>query len=374
MRLHDRYFFRQLLMPLAACLGAFMMLYVSFSFGMNAQPMREAKLHFIDSLEYVLATTPAFFVVLMPFLLLFAMLWALTQLSRHNEITALRAAGVSLWRICLPYFAVGFLATVALFAINELLVPKCDRWSEQILSRYVKKAASDKTRTVFTDVGFHNHRAQRNWQIGQYDTADAAVVVNPDVIWPATNGQWQLKADTGVYTNGVWTFYSNAELLLRTEESKRFIPTIYTNELAEPDFDETPERISVAIRYSNTQGLFSSRSADLSLSELWPYMQGTLELTKQDEARLETKFQARIAAPWTCLIIVLMAIPFGAQSGRRNLFYGVAGSIFICFAYLVLQQVSLAFGMGGAMVPWLAAWLPNFIFATIGFFLTLRVR
>lgn len=373
MRLHDRYFFRELLMPLGACLSAFMILWVGFSFVANSQVMREAKLHFLDSLKYVLATTPAIFVILMPFLLLFSMLWALTQLARHNEITALRAAGVSLWRICLPYFATGLAATILFFAINELLVPRCDRWSEQILSRYVEKQATDKTKTVFTKVGFTNGREQRNWEIGQYDTKDMAVVINPHVFWPATNGQWQLKADRGIYTNGAWTFYSNVQLLLCTNK-QQFVPVMYTNELAEPDFDETPERISVAIKYGNTQGLFSSRSADLSISELWPYLQGTLELTRLDEARLETKFHARIAAPWTCLIIVLMAIPFGAQSGRRNLFYGVAGSIFVGLSYLVLQQVSLAFGMGGVLPPWLAAWLPNFIFAAIGIFLTLRVR
>ena len=69
-----------------------------------------------------------------------------------------------------------------------------------------------------------------------------------------------------------------------------------------------------------------------------------------------------------------MAIPFGALSGRRNLFYGVAGSISVCFSFFVLQQVSLAFGMGGQVLPWVAAWLPNIIFAAVGFFLTLRVR
>ena len=69
-----------------------------------------------------------------------------------------------------------------------------------------------------------------------------------------------------------------------------------------------------------------------------------------------------------------MAIPFGAQSGRRNLFFGVAGSIFICFAYFVLQQVSLAFGMNGQLPGWLAAWLPNLIFAAVGTVLTLRAR
>lgn len=378
MRLHDRYFVRELIMPLAACLGAFMMIWISMSFCFDAEHLRDAKLHFLDSLEYVLATTPATFIQLLPFILLLSMLRALTQLSRHNEITALRAAGVSLWRVCAPYFAAGLVAAVVFFAINELLVPACDRWSEQILTRYVKKPVTDKNRTVFTNVGFRNNRAQRIWKIGQYDTADMNLVMNPTVNWPATNGgQWHLVADSAVYTNGIWVF-ENAQPFLKAgpDEHERFVPQFGTNvsEFPEPDFDETPERIAVAIKYNNSQNLFSSRSADLPLRELWPYLRGTLELTRQDQARLETKFHARIAAPWTCLIIVLMAIPFGAQSGRRNLFYGVAGSIFICFAYIVLQEVSLAFGMGGYLQPWVAAWLPNFIFAAIGIFLTLRVR
>ena len=80
------------------------------------------------------------------------------------------------------------------------------------------------------------------------------------------------------------------------------------------------------------------------------------------------------AGPWTCFIVVLMAIPFGAPSGRRNLFFGVAGSIFICFSFLVLQMICLAVGVSGHLVPWLAAWLPNIIFGAIGITLTLRVR
>ncbi len=72
--------------------------------------------------------------------------------------------------------------------------------------------------------------------------------------------------------------------------------------------------------------------------------------------------------------MVLIAIPFGAASGRRNLFFGVAGSIFICFGFFVVQQFSLAFGSGGYLPPWLAAWLPNIVFAGAGLWLTARVR
>jgi len=64
-----------------------------------------------------------------------------------------------------------------------------------------------------------------------------------------------------------------------------------------------------------------------------------------------------LAAPWTCLVVVLIALPFGAASGRRNVFVGVASSILICFIYFVLQQLGLALGRGAMCRP---GWPPGF--------------
>ena len=82
----------------------------------------------------------------------------------------------------------------------------------------------------------------------------------------------------------------------------------------------------------------------------------------------------RIAAPWTCAVVVVIAVPFAAASGRRNLFVGVASSILICFAYFVLQQLCLALGAGGHLPAWLAAWLPNGAFTVGGVWMMSRIR
>jgi lipopolysaccharide export system permease protein len=125
---------------------------------------------------------------------------------------------------------------------------------------------------------------------------------------------------------------------------------------------------------SDSQTLRGSRNADIPLKDLREYLKLHPDLPPDDMNALRTKYYGRLAAPWTCLVVVFIAIPFGAQSGRRNLFFGVAGSIFICFSYFVLQQVSLAFGLNGHLPAWLAAWLPNLFFATVGTVLILRTR
>ena len=373
MRLHDRYLFRELLTPLATCLGGFMVFWISFFFFTRLDEMREAKLHFLDTLEFGLAELPAFFVLALPITLLLALLYALTHHSRHHELTALRAAGISLWRLCLPYFCVGLAASGIYFIINEIAVPRCAAWSQEILARHSNRAVDSKSKLIFKSSGFPNPRAHRVWQFGEYNAATTEMV-NPHVIWTLPSGeQRQLWAERGSYTNAVWTFL-NVQLFTQAGNKGRLVPLVVTKQLALPEFTETPKQVLIQLKFSDTQMLRGSRSADIPLTELWQYLRNNPGLSGEDAARLLTKFHGRLAAPWTCLVVVFIAIPFGAASGRRNLFFGVAGSIFIGFAFFVLQQIGMALGAGGSLPGWLAAWLPNIVFATAGTALIFRLR
>jgi lipopolysaccharide export system permease protein len=373
MRLHDRYLFRELLTPLAFCLGGFLVFWISFFFFTELETIQENKLHLLDTVEYAAAMLPGFFVMVLPITLLLAMLYALTHHARHNEITALRAAGVSLWRLSVPYFIVGLLATGIYFLLNEVAVPKCADWSEQILSRYVKNGNDNKVKTRFINKDFRIARARRTWHFSEYDSVTTEVS-NPNVNWNLADGSWKtLKAARAVRTNGVWTFFE-AQLIAQSGLHGKAAPLFSTNEIAMPEFDETPKQILVAIKFSDVRTLRGSRGADIPLSELREYLRNNPDVSGDDGHFFFTKYYGRLAAPWTCLVVVLIAIPFGAAPGRRNLFFGVAGSIFIGFAFFILQQVGLALGAGGTLPGWLAAWLPNIIFAVIGIILTARIR
>jgi lipopolysaccharide export LptBFGC system permease protein LptF len=149
---------------------------------------------------------------------------------------------------------------------------------------------------------------------------------------------------------------------------------LQTNLLAFPQFSETPEQIKSEVRLSTSIVLRGARKADIPIAEILAYLRLHPNLSRADHCWLYTKLHGRLAAPWTCLVVVLIAIPFGAASGRRNLFVGVAGSIFICFTYFVLLQVGLALGTGGYVPPWLSAWFPNLSFGLVGLWLTATVR
>jgi lipopolysaccharide export system permease protein len=397
MRLLDRYLFRELLTPLAYCLGGFLIFWNAYDLFTELQEMQERKLHLFDVLEYSAAMTPEFLVTVLPIGLLLALLYALTNHARHNEITAMRAAGVSMWRLCVPYFIVGLVMSAVLFGLNEWCVPRSTDWANRILTRHVQKPGDIEMQNQFH--GFANARAHRVWQFYEYRVRTTEMT-GPNVSWLLPNGSWrQLHADRAIRANGVWTFF-NVKEFEQANAAAQFLPLLQTNALAMPEFDETPAEIQSEIKISGHQGLRNARKADIPLKDIFDYLRlhpnllradsswlftkfygwndSTLptEQELKDSRWLFTKFYGRLAAPWTCLVVVLIAIPFGAASGRRNLFVGVAGSIFICFSYFVIQSVSLALGSApnGHLPAWLAAWLPNIFFGVTGLVLTARVR
>jgi len=371
MRLLDRYLFRELFASLVYCLGGFMIFWISYDLFTGLEEMQERKLHLLDVLEYVAMMVPEYFVTVLPVSLLLALLYTLTHLARHNEITAMRAAGVNLWRLSAPYFLVGCLASIALFVLNEFCVPRSTDWANHILNRYVQKPDDFEGQNHFT--GFVNAREHRLWQWSAYHVRTAEML-NPNVSWSLPNGALQqLKADRAIFTNGAWTFFGVQEFR-QASVSAPLLPSRQTNVVAMPQFTETPKEIESEIKISNYQSLRGSRKADIPLAEILAYVKLHPQPSREDSAWLFTQLHERLAAPWTCLVVVLIAIPFGAASGRRNLFVGVAGSIFICFAFFVLQRVGLALGLSGWLPAWLAAWLPNLIFGVTGLWMTARVR
>ena len=357
---------------MAYCLGGFLIFWISYDLFTELEELQEHKLHLLDVLGYSAAKTPEFLVTILPVALLLALLYTLTHHARHNEITAMRAAGVSLWRICAPYFAVGLAASLVLFTLNEFLVPHSTAWGDRILHRYVPNPDGSASQNEHRP-SYFNVRARRNWYYTEF-RAKTAEMIDPSVGWFLPDGSWrEVTADRAVHTNGVWTFFSNVTERGQTSQTAPLIPVLVTNVLAMPQFKETPKDIELDIRFSKYERL-NSRKLNIPLAELWRHLQAHPEYTPAQASKWQTMFDGRLAEPWKCLVVVLIAIPFGAASGRRNLFFGVAGSIFICFGFYVVQQFSLAFGSGGYLPAWLAAWLPNLVFAGMGLWLTARAR
>src|ERR1044071_4519486 len=117
MRLLARYLLRECLAAFAYCFTGFLLLWVLSDLFPNLRSFQDDKMRIGDVAEYYLFKIPDFLPIALPMALLLATLYAVTNHARHNEITAIRAAGISLWRLSLPYFSVGLIAAGGLFLI-----------------------------------------------------------------------------------------------------------------------------------------------------------------------------------------------------------------------------------------------------------------
>ena len=375
MRLLDRYLLRELLIPLGYCLCGFVMLWIAFDLCLELGNFQKRGMLVGDIVEYYFVIMPGFLVIVLPIALLLSLLYTLTSHARHNEITAIRAAGISVWRLSLPYLAVGFVGSLALLAINELWEPDSDETAKAIQERHLPAVVRTTGNQEIRNLCFDNSRDGRIWRIGVYNSRTGEMI-EPIVFWTGQAGSnlWQLRADRAIPVNGVWTFYNVREFRETPQTDLPPVPCLQTNVLAVPAFAETPEEINSEIKISSSLSVHAARKADVPITELLHYLRLHPQPTRSDACWLYTKLQGRFASPWTCLVVVLIAIPFGAAAGRRNVYVGVASSIVICFVYFVLQQVGLALGTGGSLPPWLAAWFPNLSFGLVGVWLTAKVR
>ncbi|MCX6923434.1 MAG: LptF/LptG family permease, partial [Verrucomicrobia bacterium] len=296
-------------------------------------------------------------------------------IGADQEITAIRAAGVSLWRLTLPYLGVGLLASLALFATNEFWVPKIDDQTKAIFERRQPPDSHGPGRNEYRNLVFENTRDGRRWRVGVYNTKTGEMI-DPSVypIERGTSQPWQLRADRAELVKGLWTFYGAVVLKEAGDTNAPPVPTLVTNVLTVPEFSETLEEINSEIKIRDSMSLRAAKRADVPIKDILNYVRLHPQLSRSDRCWLDTKLAGRLAAPWTCLVVVLIAIPFGAVGGRRNVFVGVASSIVICFIYFVLQQLGLALGTSGRLSPWLAAWIPNLSFGITGLLLTARIR
>jgi LPS export ABC transporter permease LptG len=377
MRLLDRYFLRELLIPLGYCLGGFLVFWIAFDAFARLNDFQKDGLLGRDIAEYYLVEAPEILVVILPVTLLLALLYSLTNHARHNEITAARVAGVSLWRLVAPYLGVGLLISLGSFALNELCVPKSAEAAKRILARRLRPGSGVTGAAEAPGLPVGNERDGRTWVIGLYNS-DTGEMLDPVVGWHAADGSYlQITARRAARVKGVWTFYDVEEFKTDVHTNMPPVPVLQTNLLAMPEFSETPEQIKSEIKISSSLALPGSsktKKSDMSVAEILNYLRLHPHPSLSSRRWLYTKLHGRLAAPWTCVVVVLIAIPFGAVSGRRNVFMGVAGSLIICFAYFVLQQLALALGTGGYLAPWLAGWLPNLSFGLMGLGLTARIR
>lgn len=357
-RILNRYLAREVLLPALYCFDAFALLWIVIDLFDNLPDFIEYKAGLGTVLTFYLVALPELIVTILPMSLLLGLLWCLANMSRHNELIAMRACGLSLLRLAIPILLIGMIASALVFGVNELFVPRSKERGDAILANLRGRA----TRDVIEHFFFGNPSQNRYWYAPRYNTRTTEMD-NPEIHEEDARGQpaRSLYAQSAHWKDQTWHFFQ-FRLTDYTRSPPEIIQAVRTNF---PSFTERPAQFSLAGR----------KPSQMYSRELRRYIRA---LTRAGQTRnldlYRVEMHGRYAFPLTCLMVVWIGVPLGTRVGRSGPMMSIGVSLMLVVAYYFIMHLSNALGGGGYIPPMLAAWLPNLVFLGIGSILFWRAR
>jgi len=363
MRILARYIFREFLVPLFYCLAGFISIYVLFELFGSFSRLSEAKLPAGETVAYFAGYLSPFFHYLAPAALMLATLYTMWNFSRHSELVAMRASGVSLVAIAKPIVFGSVLVAAAVAFVNEWYMPRRAQWAKSL------RAERFNTAKVSSGGGlsYCDSAANRTWAVNGYHDVMCRTLGDVRITTDRSDGSREssVTAEKAMYLDGEWWLFNPVVRHYDTGGRPVATPVPELDALklrAFPHFRERPEDIMM----QNCDPRFASVRGKLR------YIRVNKDMEESTRDSLRYDAWAQAVSPLACIVITLLSIPGGMASGRQSVFAGILGTVGMYFAYLGMVIACLALAKTEMMPPVPAALLPPVAFAALGFFRCMR--
>ncbi len=307
------------------------------------------------ALSYLYWVPGSMFLVL-PAAVLFATVFSIGAFTRHSEITAAKASGISFYRWTAPVFFAACLAAVLGLGIGEL-APVTNAKHDEILEeqqfrggnqRYNFAYAAEEGRVYKVGGLDAGHGSMNSVEIERHGVGPAY----PTYILSAQNANW--------HAGHGWTLVQG---VLHVVPDSVDDLTLQFDSAHDNHLREAPPELMAAPK----------NPEDMRFGELRRFI-GALERSGGNADELKVELAQKIAVPVTCIIIALFGAPLATSTQRGGAAFGIAISLATTVLFLMMIQLTKAVGAKGLIPPYLAAWIPNVIFTIAGVYLLTRVR
>ncbi len=367
MKILDRYMLRQFIVPVTYCIVTFTMIFVLFDLFDDLPKFREAQVPASTIALYYGCMIMIGLDYLLPASLLLGSLYALWQMARHHEVMAMRSSGLSLSRIMLPLLAVGLALSVIMLIVKETAYPQASQWITDFKETRRHEGPVYK---IHRHVAHFNSIDRRNWVVGTFDEESPHRLNDVSILEERPDRtrkrEWQvLRAE---YLDNQWWFYGARQRVFDGTDQPVGGWNPETQDIANvfqaPFTRESPDDFLIAVR----QWEF------LSIREMLHYLKNHPDLSKTAATRRRYDIHARFAAPWACLVVIMLGIPAGVSSGRRDALTGIITTLGLFFGFYALGQLGMIIGRSGSVPPWTGAWLTNLVFMAGGTTMLWKLR
>jgi lipopolysaccharide export system permease protein len=362
--LMDRYVVHNFLSPFSFCLFSFMAIWVIADFTDNGGSF--SGLTFGEILTFYVVQIPFVILFVMPIAVLLSGLFAMSKMSKSNELISMIGSGRSIVRILVPLIVVGAYASLIGLAFKYEWAPASVGYKEAILETaeretWVKKHGQRLREDIWAKRGWMhvNEHDKRSWFVGRVpftlsdDMGDVVVMQlderdQPTTMWIAKRAKWVWDAQPPTWVLSGVRIYTYDENHIPRIESK--------GQVEMTSWSETPWKV-----------LSSSQNPEyLGIPGLTMYLNANRELDDLSLASFRTNWWYVFSEPMSCLVLLLVAAPLGIVYSRRGAMGGVTGAIVIFALMYVMRGTFLAMGHSDRMSPFVAAWLTNILVGITG--------
>jgi lipopolysaccharide export system permease protein len=357
-----RYVFLQVLAPFAAGLALFTFILLIARIMKLVEMVVNRGVPVLEILRVFSYILPAFLEVTVPMALLLACLLACGRLSADSEITALKAAGLSLYQIATPIAA--FAGIV--FVLSIFLSLYARPWGNSAL----KTAIFDLARTR-ASVGLKEH---------VFNDEFKGLVIYVEQIEPPGTNLLRILISDHRQPNEENTVVAKRGMLVANEDTRAvnlrlFDGVIFTSRSGEQGYHKTDFSVyDVSLNLSEALGQMETRERDPSELPLGELRARIADLTRDGEPALAERVELmrRVAIPFAVLVFAVIGVPLGLQPVRAVRSRGFAMSLAIILAYYLMLSAAETLAQQGRVPIVVALWTPNAVLASIGVVLFIR--
>jgi len=317
-------------------------------------------------LEYMWYATPQYMYYCIPLSVLIGGLVTIGLLTRNSELIVMRACGISLYRSAAPLLVFAVFASGALFLLEENVLAYSNRRAEAV--RHVIRGGSPRTFDVLN----------RKWIVGRKGEIYNYVFFDPRrgelngfSVFKFAPKAWRLQS-RAFYKLAAFPGHATGQEETVAWQAKDGWVREFDRQVTEKAY----RAVDKAVVFIEPPQYFMTEQQDadrMTYQELSKYIV-ELRASGFNTTEYEVELHRKVSFPWVTLIMTFIAVPFAVTTGRRGAMYGIGLGIVLAIVYWTTMSVFAAIGAGGIVLPLLAAWAPNVLFAAFAAYLLLTVR
>ena len=351
----DKYLSFAFIKKLGGIIIAFLAVFIVVDVIDNIDKFIDSDMPLYEIMRYYILTVPWFVSMGTPMAILLSSVLTFSMMQKDHEITAIKASGISIFRLSIPMLIIGLIVSISIFFFDNKLVSSSLQSRQAIEDKFFPQNTKNTIkRNIIRQIGPHetlsikrfDHREDIAYNASIQKTDGKSLISRMDI-------------PSMIYTNGLWKIDTYTQRIFYKKNKYSYSAKSDTS--IKIDIDPT------------TIIQKTIKPQEMNFWDLQKFVK-RIKNNGINDPRWEVNLHFKTAFAFSSFLMVLFGISLSIRKPRSNAMIGIGYSILVIFLYYVIIKLGQVLGYSGAMSPFLSVWMANILFFFVGAGLLLKTR